>query len=162
MGDCSCIKGEANFNFILKSISKEVMLFQDLSEWMDDPQYKALDKYSIKVSIPGGKEAEIEIDLQKFNKISSKELLGEEGLSIPDGVYCFTLTNCGYTYQRYAAITRQLECCTNNLYIKGEDTSRIDGLIKEIKNAAEFQNDDIANELYSEALKLAELRNCSC
>lgn len=163
MGDCSCIKGESNFKYKLESLSSEVLLFQDLSDWMDHPNYKTPSEYTLSVTPPGNTEGtDIVIDLQKWNKITSKELFGSEDQSIPDGIYCLKVKNCGNTYSRYHAVVYKLECCSDQLFVKGIDIAEIDRLIRDIRKAAEFQDDATANKLYKIALDKMNLLNCEC
>jgi hypothetical protein len=161
--DCSCIKGESNFSYKLESVSENLVLFQDLSDWMDHPAYKNPSYYILNVTPPGKKEGlDISIDVNRINKLTSKEIFGQEGMSIPDGVYCLKVTNCGYTYTRYAAITYQLECCIDEMYNRGENTDELDVLMTQIKKAAEFQDSATASKLYRIAIQQVKQKNCNC
>ena len=95
MADCSCIKGEGSFNFELKAISSSLLVYTDLSDWMEHPNYKNPSDYMLTIQSPHSTEVDIMIDVTKANKLTPA-MLGKEG-ELPDGIYCMKLTNCGYT-----------------------------------------------------------------
>lgn len=161
MTDCSCIKGESNFNFKFESLSSSIILFEDLSDWMEHPNYKDPVSYSITITPPGSSDVTVLINLSRTNKITSNELFGREG-DIPDGIYCIKLSNCGYTYTRFKAITYKLNCCADKLFLEGKDTTEIDDLIRKIKIATEFQDSVTAIKLYKIASEKIKLNNCYC
>lgn len=161
MADCSCIKGEGSFNFELKAISSSLLVYTDLSDWMEHPNYKNPSNYTLTIQPPHGTEVDILIDVTKANKLTPKIILGVEG-ELPDGIYCMKLTNCGYTYTKYAAVVRQLECCADKLFMEGKDTKELDELIRLIKVSVEFQNTSEAQELYKQAEKITKMNLCYC
>lgn len=162
MADCSCIKGEGNFNFIISALSDSVLLYQDLSDWMEHPNYATPTQYTLLIKLPNTETIkEVVIDIQKVNRITSEILFGKDGV-IPDGIYCFSVENCGYKYSRHAAIVRKLECCTDKLFMEGVDTKELDDLIRKIKISTQFQDMTTATKLYKIASEKIKLNNCFC
>jgi len=159
--NCSCIRGEGNFQFEIKAISPSFLIYTDLSDWMEHPNYKDPSSYTLKVQPPYGDEVQIDIDVNKANRITALNLFKKE-IEIPDGIYCFTLENCGYTYMKYKAICRRLECCADKLYIEGKDTTELDDLIRGIKVSTEFQNISTAQDLYKQAEIILKNNQCYC
>ena len=162
MNDCSCIKGEGAYNYEFKALSPFLITYTDLSDWMEHPNYKTPTSYIISITPPNFGSIDIVIDVTKANKLTSKELYGIEDKELPDGIYCITMTNCGYTYQTYRAVTRKLECCADKLYIEGESTDRLDDLIRLIKVSVEYNKISEAKELYKEAERILKQFNCYC
>jgi len=160
MADCSCIKGEGSFNFELKAISSSLLVYTDLSDWMEHPNYKNPSNYMLTIQPPHSTEVDIMIDVTKANKITPT-MLGKEG-ELPDGIYCMKLTNCGYTYTKYVAIVRRLECCADKLFMENKDTKELDELIRLIKVSVEFNNISEAQELYKQAEKIIKVNLCYC
>lgn len=161
MADCSCIKGEGAFNFELKALSSSLLVYTDLSDWMEHPNYKEPTTYTLTIQPPYSAEVDIVIDVAKANKLTPKLLMGRDG-ELPDGIYCMKLTNCGYTYTKYAAVVRRLECCADKLFMEELDTKELDELIRLIKVSVEFQNISEAKELYDKAEKIIKDNQCFC
>lgn len=155
MADCSCIKGEGSFNFELKAISSSLLIYTDLSDWMEHPNYKNPSSYEIKVQPPFGDEVSIIVDATKANKLAPFT-------DVADGVYCIKFENCGYTYMKYAAIVKKLECCADKLFMEEKDTKELDELIRLIKVSVEFHNISEAQRLYKEAEKITKVNQCYC
>lgn len=161
MADCSCIKGEGSFNFELKAISSSLLVYTDLSDWMEHPNYKSPSIYSLSIKAPYTDEVSVAIDVTKANRLTPLMLLGRDG-ELPDGIYYMKLTNCGYTYTKYAAVVRKLECCADKLFMEMKDTKELDELIRMIKVSVEFQNISEAKELYKIAEKITKDNQCYC
>lgn len=159
--DCSCIKGESSFYIRFEPLSPTTLLFQDLSDWIEHPNYRLPETDVITIQPPDGTEVPITVNFQKVNKITAKELYGRNG-EVPDGIYCIKYMNCGYMYKRYKPILRKLECCMDVMFMINADIEELEELVKHIRIAAEHGDGSTANTLYKKALSITKLNNCHC
>ena len=110
MNDCSCIRG--NYNFHVEAIDKETLIYQDLSDWMDEERYEYPTDYLVTI-IPHATSLgkDLTLSVGDTNKLTSSELG-----SVLDGVYCFMTTSCGKAYKRSKAIFPHIACCVKQAY----------------------------------------------
>lgn len=107
---CSCVRGDDGFNFITKSQSCKLMIYQDLSDWMVTPEHEIPEEYTITIVTPSGFKSSNVVKTGQLNKLTSKELYGVDDICLLDGVYCISTYLCGITYTRYTAFTCNAEC----------------------------------------------------
>lgn len=176
MADCGCIKG--NYQYIIGQIDKKTISYQDISTWMNGPNFKVPDEYYPKVTLPTSNDpVYLNIDPSKTNVITSKELYGKEGMNLPDGIYCFTIDEisdkrgyCGQPFTRTTAVTTQLQCCYDNIVAKlptlpqsaKEDLDLLDFYMKSIHTNTELNKPLKAQELFKRAQELCEQWDCAC
>lgn len=111
--DCSCISGCFNFTICSQDSSKIVLC--DLSEWMEESYYTLPESYIVKINTPNGSNKQIEYKPKGCTVISAKDLTGYN--NFPDGVYCFTVDNCGIIYTQNIAILSQIREKIDKLYL---------------------------------------------
>ena len=159
--ECSCIRG--NFNFYVEALDKETIIYQDLSDWMDEENYEDPVSYDVTI-IPPTKTKGVTLSLLvgSTNRLTSQEL----GCFL-DGIYCFKVTSCGVEYIRSKAIFPYLECCVKQawatLYEQFEDQIReVEKHLKLAKINAEHNNVKLASKNLAVAKKLLENIKCDC
>jgi hypothetical protein len=161
--ECSCIKG--NFNFQLKSLSTEVLLYQDFSDWMTYDYYIKPEEYKVQVT-PPNRSKSIELTISSGLNVITSEDLGM-GLStcLPEGVFSFAVTNCGNTFTRYKAVTPDLECRLQCMIAQGVDplkVAKLDAQIKSIHYSLEKDLTIEANKIYKTVKREIDLIECDC
>src|SRR5687768_5846863 len=108
---CSCIRG--NYNLYAWSIDTKTILYQDLSDWMDDSGYEIPTEYIVTITPPGSsKSFPVTVKVGQLNRFTATEIG-----SIKDGVYCFETSSCGEKYTRSIAIFPLLKCCVKQLWM---------------------------------------------
>ncbi len=159
--DCSCLRGELSLN--VKPLNCEALRLTDLSEWMNEDGYIVPTSYPITITDPTG----IVIDasfIPTSENILSKETLG----TLKDGIYCFSVDNCGTIYTFQVAITCNLECRLVSLYSKAEEDEDFDLITKIERNIsfiranAKFNNVDKAKYWYDVTRRILDNHECDC
>lgn len=118
--NCDCIKGLYNFEFY--ALDCKHLIYQDMSDWMQEEHYVFPDTYEVKISLPGFPNAvTLDLKTQCLNKLTSLELFGQDGMYLPEGIYCFEVTSCGRKYTRSAANICRLECKWDHMVIQMKD-----------------------------------------
>lgn len=170
MPDCSCIKGD--YNFVFEALDCKTYIYRDMSMWMNEEYYTLPDTYEVGIQIPGCKETvSLDLKISDINKITSKDLgfnRSEDKLYLPDGIYCFKVTNCGVVYQRTKAITCTLDCKIQFLASNAETDKdyefieRSKSLINSVHAKAELGKLNQAQALYRMAVKQLDCVDCKC
>jgi hypothetical protein len=161
MAECSCIKG--NYNFYVKSVDRDTIVYQDLSDWMDDEGYQQPSGYDVQLTPPKSSASiSLPVSVGVVNKISSVDV-GE----ILDGIYCFQTTSCGTSYVKSIAIFPKIECCVKQAWINlgMEYQERIEEVENHLKLStinAELNNVLLASQELDIAQKLLENLKCDC
>lgn len=94
---CLCIK---KYGFDLdvswKGRGCDSIIIEDMSTWIGEGNKP--DTIKVKMYIPSQEYSKVfEIKTDTKNIISSKEVMGSEGVCLPDDIYCFTLLDhCGF------------------------------------------------------------------
>jgi len=167
MANCNCVKG--NFDVIVDFHGCNTLVIEDFSDWMEeDGYYNKPESYVLSIQTPNRpKTYNITIYTDKRNKFSTSDL-GIGGQNFNDGIYCFTLENCGNTYKRNKMLSCSIECClddavsklTNREEILILDEIRL--LVDSSKINTEIGNLTKAKEQYSMITKMLRRLNCSC
>ena len=164
--NCSCIKG--NYDFILQSKDCSRLTYQDLSDWMIEDYYNIPDTYNVDVLIPGRKSSiNIPVNTNGVTVITP-ETLGLKSKCIVDGVYCFTVENCGTVYKKSIAVTYQSQCCLDNLVITASTKRDLDTvkylqmMLDGVHINAKFDNIEEAHKQLSFIVTSLESLDCNC
>lgn len=162
MSNCSCIRG--NYNFHFEALDKQTFIYQDLSDWMDDPRYSFPETYEVSITPPGESSSTVlTLDVTNTNKIGQTDLP-----VIRDGVWCFETTSCGYTYKRSVGIFYAIECCIAKAYAteptrKHEKIKEVESFLRLAQAAISINNISQATDLYDIAYKkMNKIKNCEC
>lgn len=159
--DCSCIGG--NYNFHAEAIDKKTLIYQDLSNWMDEKGYVYPTQYDIDITPPASSVAKtVTLYVGQINRITSEEIG-----SIKDGIYCFEIDNCGTKYKRSKAIFPYLACCVKQAWATlgiewQESIEEIENHLKLASINAELNNVQLASKELKIAKKLLENVKCDC
>lgn len=167
MSECSCIKGV--FDFTLEYIGTDKLIYEDMSDWMDEEGYSNPEEYTVNITLPGRNNSHpVTIKKGSKNIITSVDFNSGRNQKIQDGIYCFTVESCGKTYKRSKAVTGSLQCCLDTAYAQLEDFSETEELeevqqyIKSIEVSSERGLTKQAVSLYKIANKLISKLNCNC
>lgn len=161
MAECSCIRG--NYNFYTEAIDKKVIVYQDLSDWMDEEGYEFPTEYVVNITPPlSTQPIALTMKVGEINRLSSVEL-GR----IIDGIYCFEATSCGVVYTRSKAIFPYTECCVKKAWAtlgaeKQEEIEEVENHLKLASINAELNNVQLASKELKIANKLLENLKCDC
>lgn len=156
--ECICIRGI--YNFYVKAVDTETLIYKDLSDWMDDEGYLTPSKYTVKLTPPGtGTSKSLELSVSSNNKIDIGKL--------KDGIYCFETDSCGKNYKRSVGIFPNIECCVKQAWatLGLEFKSKIEEVESYLKAAsinAELNNVKTATQNLKIAGKLLENIKCDC
>ena len=161
MIDCFCIRN--NYNFDLEVIDRSIILYQDLSDWMEE--YGLPETYDVSITTSTGVSKTITLSVQSKNKLTDQDLGFNYGFQ--DGIYCFTIISCGKTYMRSRAIIPALECCLKSAYVTLPDSDftkleKISHFIESAKNHAELNNYKNAKDSFRIARELLDKLKCDC
>lgn len=109
--ECSCIRGSGQkFDFYLELLDCDTIVFTDLSNWMEEDYYTIPESYPMTIKFPNGTSKQVNFIPKGSTILRSSDL----GVFL-DGIYCFTVESCGYTYSRNDAILCSLECKLDTL-----------------------------------------------
>ena len=166
MPNCSCVKG--NFDVIIDYLGCDKLIIEDMSEWMDESYYTKPESYTLEILTPNRpKVYEVVVYTDKRNKFTPTDL-GIGGLNFNDGIYCFTLKNCGNTYKRNKLISCAIDCCIEDAVSKVSNNEeillldQIRMLLDSAKINVEISNLTKSKEQYKMVTKLLKRLNCSC
>lgn len=153
---CSCIRD--TFLLHVSSPQKNVVLIHDLSNWVVEDGFVYPDFYLLKIRHPN--------DAEETIKVSPKNGFIFNVDCPIDGVYEFTLDNCGVTYTQKELITSKIECSLDIALVKVQNDRDLE-LIKNIQDdlmvaraAAGIGNYESANKILD--LAKQKLKNLSC
>lgn len=161
MAECSCIRG--NYNFYTEALDKDTIVYQDLSDWMEEEGYDSPTEYVVTITPPlSTQSVAVTMKVGEMNRIGSDEIG-----TVRDGVYCFETTSCGEYYTRTHAIFPYMECCVKKAWatLGIEWHGRILEVEYHLKLAsiqAELQNIQLASNELKVASKLLENIKCDC
>lgn len=161
MAECSCIRG--NYNYHVEAVDSKTILYQDLSDWMDDEGYVYPQNYEVMVTPPlKFTPIPLSVDTGSFTKITSSEI-GE----VRDGIYCFQTSSCGHTYMRTKAIFPKIECCVKQAWVtlgpdKHEEIESVENHLKLATINAELNNVQLASKHLKYAQRKLENLKCDC
>jgi len=140
-----------------------------MSDWMQEEGYYNIpEEYTLQILTPNRPRTyEVVLKTQMRNKIKPEDL-GIGGASFNDGIYCFTLSNCGNTYKRNKLFACSIECCIEDAVSKlknREEIVLLDEirlLLESCKINTEIGNLTKAKEQYSIVTKMLRRLNCNC
>lgn len=161
MADCSCIRG--NFNCYVEAIDTTTLVYQDLSDWMDEAGYVYPSDYSIQVTFPARKTAkEVFVNTGAITRIAN-----ENGSVLKDGIYCFQVSSCGNVYTRSKALFPNIECCLKQAWATlgkewQEKLEEVGNYLKYAAIHAELNNITLASQTLKIAEKLLGNIKCDC
>jgi hypothetical protein len=156
---CSCIRGV--YDFDLRVIDTETLVYKDLSDWMDDHNYIHPVSYDIYITIPASSsKKKITVQVDNLNKI-------KEFGKLKDGIYCFETESCGVKYKKSIGIFPNAECCIKQAWATlGEQFAdkirEVENYLKDASVNAEYNNIQIASKNLLIAQKLLENIKCDC
>ncbi len=167
MANCNCVKG--NFDITIDYHGCNTLVIEDFSDWMEEEGYYNIpDTYVLKILTPNRpKSYEITIQTRKRNKFTPSDI-GIGGQNFNDGIYCFTLENCGNTYKRNKMLSCTIECCLEDAVSKinnREEILLLDEirlLLSSCKINTEIGNLTKAKQQYGIITKMLRRLNCSC
>lgn len=156
---CSCIRD--TFLLHVSSPAKDVVLIHDLSNWVtDEDGFVYPNFYTLDVKYPNEEVKSVEVSPIHGFMISGEKL--------PDGIYTFTLDNCGVTYTQKALIISSTECALDKATLKAKSKTDFE-LIDDIKSdimvaqaSAEYGDYDVANKILNIAKRKLESNFCNC
>lgn len=174
---CGCIKKD--YNFALSSMDSKTLLYQDLSIWMQGPQFTIPETYVVGITLPTMKEpVYVRLSTQNISMLTSVELMNTTTpQDLPDGIYCFIVDEnsskegyCGTSFMRTRAVTQGLECCRDSILAMAPSSPQsipdtiqlLDFYIDATKVNAELGKDLKAQEFYQLAKDLCKQWNCDC
>lgn len=164
--ECSCIKG--NYDFILQSKDCSRLTYQDISDWMIEDYYAIPDTYTVNILIPGRKEGlDVAVNTNGVTVLTPEDL-GLKSKCIVDGVYCFTIDNCGTVYKKSVAVTYQVQCCLDNLVVKSstkrdlETIQQLQMMLDGVHINAKFGNIIDAHKQLAFIQTSLESLDCNC
>jgi hypothetical protein len=164
---CSCIV-KGYFNFHLSSITNEALIYEDASVWATGEDYVFPTTYSLDIKTPVGAIYTVEVNASGKNRIDSTTLGLGANLTFMDGIYCFTLENCGKIYSKSKAYTPNSECCILNLLSRAktdidfEIIQRLSFYLKSVHINSELKKEELATEFFQKLQKEFQLLNCNC
>lgn len=165
MDECSCIRGK--YDFKIDTLNCDAILYQDLSDWMDE--HSIPEFYTISITTPKNTTPiHLQVELTGVSIIRPEEI-GLTGLDGIDGVYCFTTNSCGVEYTKTKAVTCRLECKLDHMIAQGINTpgqlkeaEEIERYIKAIHYNAERNFVEEAKFFYNRASERLSCKNCEC
>lgn len=158
--NCSCIKGKFDFTLCYTDCDKLVLC--DLSDWMEEDYYSLPSTFPAEITHPLGNTTTIELLPKQCKVITSTEFLGSE-CTIPDGVYCITVDNCGTIYTKTFSILCNLRNKLDALYLEEGNDKEKDNLeryLKYIEVNAKFDKKDEAKGYFDIASKILDRLDC--
>lgn len=164
MTTCSCIRGRG-YDFTLDTPDKKTLIYNDLSDWMNeaDGDYQVPDTYSVSILPPASSTpVTLILNVGSSNKIT-KEDLG----SIRDGIYCFEVTSCGNTQKKSIGIFPSIECCIRQAYAVAPQSEirkieEVESYLRRASINVEMNNVKTAEKNLKIAKKLLENVKCDC
>lgn len=106
---CNCIKGR--YDFKAEAFNENTILYTDLSEWVEEPNYSIPKTYTLEVIFPLKSDGHsFEVQTNVVNKINKE--------CVMDGLYCFKVTSCGKEYTKYKALFPKLQCKLDNAILQ--------------------------------------------
>lgn len=164
MTKCSCIK--KNFDFQFDAIDTKIILFQDLSDWMQEDHYIKPEYYTIQIKQPHSKKFyEKKVDAVSYNKITSEDIGLSGSLCLPEGIYTIKTESCGNVFMRYKALTPDLECRLSCALLQGVDpltVAKLEEQIKSIHYNVERDRAIEASKIYKIVKREIDLLDCNC
>lgn len=164
MSNCSCIKKEdQSFDFVLTTYDCKGLVFTDTTNWMLEDGYGLPASQEVEITLPNKSKVVKSFKPLTATKFSSEELFGTKCL--PDGIYCFKTTSCGYPYTRIKAVVCTLRCKLDNLIAKSEDWQKItelSNLIDAIEVNTEMGMEVTAKELFKVVNRELDKYSCEC
>jgi hypothetical protein len=164
----ACIKGNS-YDFKITQISRDVILYEDMSVWMVGDNYYMPETYEVFISQVGG-GMKVVVNTKGITRIEGKQVGSAVGFI--DGTYCFSTVPCGTTFTRYKLLAWGLECCLSEYVYQlvenrsqdheYEEYEKIERLIGVARYNAEIGNIEMANNVYAEAKTAIEDLNCNC
>lgn len=170
MSDCFCIRGK--FDFYIKVIDTQTIVYNDLSKWMDEEPYIIPSNYTVSVKLPSGALLDVQVKPLTTTILKASEL----GISkFKDGIYCFTIDplseesgGCGRQYTKSVGIFPNIECCLDSAFSKLEEDHEYNGLkdvemwLLRAKNSSELEMENQALQEYTIAKRKLSKLDCGC
>lgn len=161
---CSCIINK-NFNFVVE-YKKDHILLIDKSEWQSPSYGTPLTTHDVLITSEG-KTTKITYNIAGTTLINYSDLPSSAECS-KDGIYTFTIDNCGKIYTKHEAIIPNTICAYSKYVLKTEDKNYKDNLwllfseIEYIKVNANLGLVDNAIKHFKLLEKLFKQLNCKC
>lgn len=162
----NCIKG--NYDFKWEAVDRSNVIYEDLSDWMVAPGYELPEYFDIDVLKPGHSGfSTITVKAGGTTRITPQDL-DSNAAYLSDGIYTLSVTNCGTTYTRTAALTAHLDCMldryrsTLTIDDDFQDLLNIETLIGMVHTNARLKKTKSAMFYYQEAQRAIQRLNCDC
>lgn len=156
---CSCIKG--NYNVWVDVIDRKTLLYQDISDWMDESRYDLPENYFVKITPPGKDSGGLlKLNVSGINKLTEKEIGPLE-----DGIWCFQTDSCGVNYKRSVGIYYKIECCLKKAFAttdKYDQLKEVEKYLDLTKAAVSINNFSQAEEYLEITQDKLERIKCDC
>ena len=157
---CSCIKkSDRNFSVYVKTLSEDLIVILDMSDWNVDQGYELPSSYKAIIS---NDEVEKEIDLipLKPTFVTSEQV----GFKFCDGVYCINTETCGIKYSRRFTVLEKAFCGIIKASMKKDVKTAMElkSIAESVENFAAFNDLEKAKEYYTILKKYLSLYECNC
>lgn len=160
---CSCIRADG-YQIYVDAIDRQTIVYEDLSDWMDEENYFTPEDYRITVTPPATSSSyQLNVRTIGLNKILPSNLGGK----IKDGVYSFNLQSCGNSLTRNVALFPHMECCIEQAWATLEKQfypriREVEQYLKLAQINAELNKTQTASDNLKVAKKLLDNLNCNC
>lgn len=171
MESCGCIKGIPGYDFYVRVIDTQTIVYTDISEWVTDEPYVIPDTYVVSVTLPDNCEIKIQVNTLSSTVIRASDI----GINkFKDGIYCFHIEwddeasgGCGLDYTKIAGIFPNLECCVEIAYSTlddqyFEDIKFVEMWLNNAKRSSELKKEYQSEDEWRTAKRLLSKLNCEC
>lgn len=171
MQQCFCIKGVPGFDFYLKTLDTQTLVYNALSEWMTDEPYVIPETHEIEVTLPDSSVVILQVSTQSTTVIKAADVgIGK----FKDGIYCLRVNGlgdqsggCGHDYTKIAGVFPNIECCIDTAYSKlGDDKfyeiRDVESWLNRAKGSSSLGKEKQALDEWNTARRLLNQLNCEC
>lgn len=163
---CSCLKGR--YDFSIRTLDTGKFEYTDLSEWMEGDDYTIPVSQPIFITLPNGKEVQVNVRPKGSTIITSQDL----GISscLSDGSYCFSSYECknckndswgGRKYSKTVSIMSRLDCRIKKIFTEDVETGmKLQAKLRQIESVSEQGQEKKAAKLYKFLNKEVNKHNC--
>jgi hypothetical protein len=171
MQQCFCIKGVPGFDFYVKVLDTQTIVFNDLSEWVTDEPYVIPETFQVDMVLPDSSVITLELNTSSSTVLRSSDI----GISkFKDGIYCFKIDGqnefsggCGLDYTKVTGVFPNIECCIDTAYSKIDEDKfyeiqDVELWLKRAKDSASLGKESQSLSEWKVAKKLLQSINCQC
>lgn len=171
MQQCFCIKGVPGFDFYVKVLDTQTLIFNDLSEWVTDDPYVIPETFQVDIILPDSSVITVNLNTSSTTVLRASDI----GISkFKDGIYCFKIDGqnelsggCGLDYTKVTGVFPNIECCVDTAYSKMGDEYfdriyEVESWLKRSKDSASLKKEQQSLEEWKTAKRLLQSLNCEC